>query len=69
MRFAEILMAFGVLKGHGVTACGKSLESASEVLKGRGFKPRRTRFPKTYGTAGKPCPFKTPNAKSFSASC
>jgi Flp pilus assembly protein TadG len=38
-----------------------------EALKGRGFKPRRTPFTKTCGTAGKPCPFKTPNAESFLA--
>jgi len=37
----------------------KAPKSASEVLKGRGFKPRRTTSPKAYGTAGKPCPFKT----------
>jgi hypothetical protein len=29
-------------------------------LKGRGFKPRRTSLSKTYGTARKPFPFKTP---------
>ena len=57
------------MKGHSFTACEKTPRSASEALKGRGFSRALHRFSKTYGTAGKPCPFKAPNAESFSASC
>jgi hypothetical protein len=37
----------------------KTSKSATRALKGRGFKLRLTSFSKTYGTAEKPCPFKT----------
>jgi hypothetical protein len=43
----------------------KNINSATGALKGRGFKPRLTSFSKTYGTAEKPCPFKTPTLGIF----
>jgi hypothetical protein len=48
------------LKSFGTTS-----KSATGALKRRGFKPRRTSFPRSCGTARKPCPFKTLNAGSF----
>jgi hypothetical protein len=42
-----------------------NMKFASGALKGSGFKPRLTSFSKTYGTAEKPCPFKTPTPGIF----
>jgi hypothetical protein len=41
------------------------MKFASGALKGSGFMPRLTSFSKTYGTAEKPCPFKTPTPGIF----
>jgi hypothetical protein len=50
---------------HGATGFGKTPKSATGALKGRGFKPRRTLFPRAYGKAGRPCPFKTLRREFF----
>ncbi len=49
------------------SGCGKTSKSATGALKGRGLQPRRTSFLVTYGAAAKPCPFKTPTPRAFSA--
>jgi hypothetical protein len=58
----------GVYRSAG-TACGKTSKLAAGALKTRGFKPRRASFSKTYGTAGKPCPFKTPTLRHPMGQC
>src|SRR6202035_2273968 len=48
---------------HAYYGCGKKVESSS--LERARLKPRRASFSMTYGTAGKPCPFKTPTLTVF----
>src|SRR5580692_1075148 len=60
---AELHFARGAVQC--LTACGTTSKPAAGALKGLGFEPSPTSISKTYGTTGKPCPFKNPTPRVF----